>query len=66
MTSRGTFAMERFEGHRYSGRALMDYCDARAAGATMHRKAALPARADRIFCGICGAASFRRCLAAVP
>ena len=30
MTSRGTFAMERFEGHRYSGRALMDYCDARA------------------------------------
>ena len=30
MTARGTFAMERFEGHRYSGRALMDYCDARA------------------------------------
>ena len=30
MTSRGAFAMERFEGHRYSGRALMDYCDARA------------------------------------
>ncbi len=30
MTSRGTFAMERFEGHRYSGRALMDYCDERA------------------------------------
>ena len=30
MTSRGTFAMERFEGRYYSGRALMDYCDARA------------------------------------
>ena len=30
MTSRGTFATERFEGRLYSGRALMDYCDARA------------------------------------
>ena len=30
MTAKGSFAVERFEGHRYSGRALMDYCDARA------------------------------------
>ena len=30
MTRKGTFAVERFEGHAYSGRALMDYCDERA------------------------------------
>ena len=30
MTAKGSFAVERFEGRRYSGRALMDYCDARA------------------------------------
>ena len=30
MTKKGTFAVERFEGHAYSGRALMDYCDERA------------------------------------
>ena len=30
MTQKGTFAVERFEGHTYSGRALMDYCDERA------------------------------------
>ena len=26
MTVKGSFAVERFEGRRYSGRALMDYC----------------------------------------
>ena len=26
MTKNGSFAVERFEGHTYSGRALMDYC----------------------------------------
>ena len=30
MTEKGTFAVERFEGHSYSGWALMDYCDERA------------------------------------
>ncbi len=30
MTKTGSFAVERFEGHNYSGRALMDYCDERA------------------------------------
>ena len=30
MTQKGTFAVERFEGRSYSGRALMDYCDERA------------------------------------
>ena len=30
MTKKGSFAVERFEGHAYSGRALMDYCDERA------------------------------------
>ena len=30
MTKNGSFAVERFEGHSYSGRALMDYCDERA------------------------------------
>ncbi len=30
MTRSGSFAVERFEGHSYSGRALMDYCDERA------------------------------------
>ena len=30
MTKTGSFAVERFEGHSYSGRALMDYCDERA------------------------------------
>ena len=30
MTQKGTFAVERFEGRAYSGRALMDYCDERA------------------------------------
>lgn len=30
MTPKGTFATEHFEGHPYSGRALLDYCDARA------------------------------------
>ena len=30
MNTKGGFAVEYFEGRRYSGRALMDYCDARA------------------------------------
>ena len=30
MTKNGSFAVERFEGHNYSGRGLMDYCDERA------------------------------------
>ena len=30
MTKNGSFAVEQFEGHSYSGRALMDYCDERA------------------------------------
>ena len=30
MTKTGSFAVERFEGHNYSGRGLMDYCDERA------------------------------------
>ena len=30
MTAKGSFAVEHFEGRRYSGRALMDYCDVRA------------------------------------
>ena len=30
MTRSGSFSVERFEGHSYSGRALMDYCDERA------------------------------------
>ena len=30
MNTKGGFAVEHFEGRRYSGRALMDYCDARA------------------------------------
>ena len=30
MNKKGGFAVEQFEGRRYSGRALMDYCDARA------------------------------------
>lgn len=30
MTKDGDFAEETFEGHNYSGRALLDYCDARA------------------------------------
>lgn len=30
MTQKGTFAVEHFEGRAYSGRALLDYCDARA------------------------------------
>ena len=30
MTKNGSFAVERFEGHSYSGRGLMDYCDERA------------------------------------
>ena len=30
MTKKGSFAVEQFEGHPYSGRALMDYCDERA------------------------------------
>ena len=30
MTRTGSFAVERFEGHNYSGRGLMDYCDERA------------------------------------
>ncbi len=66
MTKKGTFAVERFEGHAYSGRALMDYCDERARRGYFAPRAAPPARADRIFCGICGAASCRPCLAAAP
>ena len=66
MNTKGGFAVEHFEGRCYSGRALMDYCDARAAVATTGQRAAPPARADRIFCGICGAASFHPCLAAAP
>ena len=47
MTQKGTFAVERFEGHTYSGRALMDYCDERARrGLLLPRRAAPPA-ADR-------------------
>ena len=61
MTRKGTFAVERFEGHAYSGRALMDYCDERA-----RRGYFAPARADRISCGICGVASSRPCMAAAP
>lgn len=30
MTEQGTFAVMKFEGRSYSGRALMDYCEARA------------------------------------
>ena len=36
------------------------------AGATSPPRAAPPARADRISCGICGAASCRPCMAAAP
>lgn len=66
MTKKGTFAVERFEGHAYSGRALMDYCDERARRGYFAPRAVPPARADRISCGICGAASCRRCSAAAP
>lgn len=66
MTKKGTFAVERFEGHAYSGRALMDYCDERARRGYFAPRAAPPARADRISCGICGAASSRPCTAAAP
>ncbi len=58
MNTKGGFAVEHFEGRRYSGRALMDYCDARARRGYYGQRAAPPARADRIFCGICGAAAF--------
>ncbi len=30
ITKNGSFAVERFEGHNYSGRGLMDYCEQRA------------------------------------
>ncbi len=66
MTKKGTFAVERFEGHAYSGRALMDYCDERARRGYFAPRAALPVRAARTFCGICGAASSRPCLGAAP
>lgn len=66
MTSRGAFAMERFEGHRYSGRALMDYCDARARRGYYAPEGSAARQSGQDFCGICGAASFRRCSAAAP
>ena len=65
MTRKGTFAVERFEGHAYSGRALMDYCDERARRGYFAPEGSA-ARADRISCGICGAASCRPCMAAAP
>lgn len=64
MTRSGSFAVERFEGHSYSGRALWIIATSAPAGATLDRKALLCARAGRTFCGICGAASCRRCSAA--
>ena len=66
MTKNGSFAVERFEGHNYSGRGLMDYCDERARRGYFAPRAALPDGAVRTFCGICGAASCRRCSAAAP
>ena len=53
-------------GHTYSGRALMDYCDERARRGYFAPEGSAARRSGQDFCGICGAASFRRCLAAVP
>ncbi len=67
MTENGSFAVERFEGHAYSRpRPVWTTATSAPAGATSRPRAAPRARADRTFCGICGAASSRRCLAAAP
>ncbi len=49
MTKKGTFAVERFEGHAYSGRALMDYCDERARRATSPRGQRCPSERPGLF-----------------
>ena len=68
MTRSGrSFAVERFEGHGYfRTRPYGLLRRARPPGLLSARKALLRARAGRTFCGICGAASCRRCSAAAP
>ena len=49
MTRTGSFAVERFEGHNYSGRGLMDYCDERARRGYFAPEGSAPGGAVRTF-----------------
>ena len=66
MTKTGSFAVERFEGHNYSGRGLMDYCDERARRGYFAPEGSAARRSGQDFLWYLWCGSCRRCSAAAP